>query len=47
MEYREYTIKYEMDHVVVIAPDGFEWREDTVEDAKKEIDEDIEHRKDI
>lgn len=41
MEYREYTIKYEMDHVVVIAPDGHEWREDAVEDAKKAIDEDI------
>ena len=41
MEYREYTIKYEMDHVVVIAPDGHEWREDVVEDAKKAIDEDI------
>ena len=41
MEYREYTIKYEMDHVVVITPGGYEWREDTVEDAKKEIDEDI------
>ena len=41
MEYREYTNKNEMDHVVVIAPGGYEWREDTVEDAKKEIDEDI------
>ena len=41
MEYRGYTIKYEMDHVVVITPDGYEWREDTVEDAKKAIDEDI------
>ena len=41
MEYREYTIKYEMDHVVVIDPDGYEWRENTVEDAKKAIDEDI------
>ena len=41
MEYHEYTIKYEMGHVVVIAPDGYEWREDTVEDAKKAIDEDI------
>ena len=41
MEYREYTIKYEIDHVVVIAPDGYEWREDTAEDAKKAIDEDI------
>lgn len=41
MEYREYIIRHEMDHVIVTAPDGYEWREDTIEEAKKAIDEDI------
>lgn len=42
MKYRGFEIKNEQLHYVVIMqcpPDrGIEWREDTVEDAKREID---------
>lgn len=42
MKYRGFEIKNEQTHYLVIMqcpPDrGMEWREDTVEDAKKEID---------
>lgn len=42
MKYRGFEIKKEQTHYLVIMqcpPDrGMEWREDTVEDAKREID---------
>ncbi len=43
MKYRGFEIKKEQSHYVVIMlcpPDiGMEWREDTIEDAKREVDE--------
>ena len=43
MKYRGFEIKKEKEHYVVISlfplSRGMEWREDTVEDAKKEVDE--------
>lgn len=42
MNYRGYEIIHERDHYKVIAPDGREWTEDTVEDAEKAINEEIE-----
>ena len=42
MKYRGFEIKKEQTHYLVIMqcqPDrGMEWREDTIEDAKREID---------
>jgi len=39
MFYKGYTIEHDRDHYKVIGPDGSEWTEDTVEDAKETIDE--------
>ena len=39
MQYMGYTIEHEFNHYKVIAPDGTEWTEDTVEDAKQAIEE--------
>lgn len=41
MFYMGYTIEHDGDHYKVIAPDGTEWTEDTIEDAKTEIREEI------
>jgi len=38
-EYAGYEIKRDRDHVVVTAPDGSQWTEDTVTDAMREINE--------
>lgn len=40
MYYKGYMIEHDGDHYRVIAPDGTEWTEDTVRDAKDTIDED-------
>ena len=42
MNYKNYEIKHEGNHYKVIAPDGTEWNEDTVRDAKDAIDEEVE-----
>lgn len=39
MNYMGYVIVREGSHVKVTAPDGVEWTEDTVADAKQEIRE--------
>lgn len=44
MKYKDYTIEYENGHYKVTAPDGSEWREDTVRDAKDEIDNELEKK---
>ena len=41
MRYRDYEIEHDGNHYKVIAPDGREWNEDTVTDAKETIDEEI------
>lgn len=38
MEYMGYVIEREQSHYLVTAPDGEQWREDTIEAAKAEID---------
>lgn len=38
MEYRGYSIEYEFGHYKVTSPDGKVWREDTEDNAKKEVD---------
>lgn len=42
MNYKGYEIKHDGDHYKVIAPDGREWTEYTVRDAKDAIDEEVE-----
>lgn len=42
MEYKNYKIEHDGNHYKVIAPDGREWSEDTVRDAKDTIDEEVE-----
>ena len=37
MKYLGYEIEYEYDHVIVTAPNGHTWTEDTMEDAMGEI----------
>lgn len=39
MIYKDHLIEKEADHYKVTAPDGCEWREDTIADAQKTIDE--------
>ena len=39
--YRGYKIEHEFNHYLVKAPDGSSWTEDTVEDAKESIDEEL------
>lgn len=39
MKYMDCTIGWEQGHVVVLAPDGTEWTEDTVSDAMASIRE--------
>ena len=39
MEYKNHKIEHDGNHYKVIAPDGREWNEDTVRDAKDAIDE--------
>lgn len=41
MTYRGYTIEKEFNHYLVTSPDGKTWTEDTVEDAKRSIDEEL------
>lgn len=41
MFYMGYEIEHEKDHYLVKAPDGTTWTEDTVEEAKIEIKEEI------
>lgn len=41
MIYRGYAIEHEFGHIRVTAPDGSSWTEDTVEDAKHSIDEEL------
>lgn len=41
MIYRDYEILHEGNHFKVIAPDGREWTEDTFEDAKEAINEEM------
>lgn len=41
MNYRGYEIKHDGNHYKVIAPDGREWNEDTVKDAKETIDDEV------
>lgn len=38
MEYKGYTIEHDHGHYLVTGPDGT-WTEDTVQDAKRTIDE--------
>jgi len=38
MMYEGYRIVHDRGHILVIAPDGTSWTEDTVEDAKNTID---------
>lgn len=40
-EYKGYKIVHEDKHVKVIAPDGTSWTEDTVTEAHREIDREI------
>ena len=37
-KYKGYSIKREKHYFVVTSPDGVEWVEDSVEDAKRTID---------
>lgn len=39
MDYKGYEIIADHGHYVVIAPDGKEWTEDTLDDAKRSVDE--------
>lgn len=41
MSYKGHVIEYEQEHVKVSGPLG-EWREDTITEAKKTIDEELE-----
>lgn len=41
MFYKGYNIEHDGNHYKVIAPDGSEWNEDTVRDAKDAIDEEL------
>ena len=36
--YEGYRIVHDRGHILVIAPDGTSWTEDTIEDAKHTID---------
>ena len=40
-EHRGYIIKHDRDHYIVEAPDGSSWTEDTVRDAIRAIDEEL------
>ncbi len=39
--YKGYIIEYEKGHYKVTGPNDSEWTEDTIEDAKQAIDEEI------
>lgn len=39
MMYKGYRIEWERGHIKVTSPTGEIWREDTIEDAEREIDE--------
>lgn len=41
MEYKNHKIEHDGNHYKVIAPDGTEWNEDTVRDAKDAIDQEV------
>lgn len=38
-QYKGYSIEREKHYFVVTSPDGVEWTEDSIEDAKRTIDE--------
>lgn len=40
MKYRGYEITNEKGHCRITAPDGTQWTEDTIEEAKKSVDGD-------
>lgn len=41
MNYKGFKIEHDGDHYKVTGPNGEEWTEDTVRDAKEAIDEEI------
>ena len=41
MEYKGYIIEHDGDHYKVIAPDGNEWTEDSIKDAKETINQEL------
>lgn len=42
ISYKGFIIKPTHGHFVVVGPDGTSWTEDTIEDAKKAIEEQLE-----